>query len=185
MNLLDKIKKVLVTSSSNSQQIVINNGDILRKNKSRYVADWVYSFNNSLKCSDGSTLPIEATNSVITGVSSYKNEILIRQIVAGISKGYTPLVVSIKGRDGLLYRVLRSIYEESAIDYVSENYASGRYSPFTGMTADKIVDFFYQLVCDFQPEQTNGMLIRNYVKVCVAVFFFKQQYSSKSDYGTT
>lgn len=171
MKLLDKLKNMLDMPSDSTQQIVISDRNTLMRNRGRYVADWVYSYDSSLICSDGSKLQIDAENSIITGTSVFKKEILTRQIVAGISNGYIPFVVSANGRNGLLYRVLRSIYSESAINYVSSEYASGQYNPFVGISADKIADFFYQLVCDFQSEQTNGMLVRNYVNVCVTVFF--------------
>lgn len=171
MKLIDKLKNILDVPTDSSQQILISDRNALMRNRSRYVADWVYSYDSSLICSDGSKLQIDAENSVITGTSAFKNEILTRQIVAGISNGYIPFVISANGKNGLLYRVLRSIYNESAINYVSKEYASGQYNPFMGISADKIADFFYQLVCDFQLEQTNGMLVRNYVNVCVAVFF--------------
>ncbi|MBD5525395.1 MAG: hypothetical protein HDR04_13455 [Lachnospiraceae bacterium] len=171
MRLIDIIKKALDRPSNDSHQIVIREGASLSQRRNLNLADWVYSFDNTLKCSDGSSLPIDNVNALITGDSLYKNEIITRQIVAGLLKGYTPLVISANGKNGLLYNVLRTIFDESSINYISEEYSSKRYSPFSGLTIDEVTDFFYGLVCDFQTDQINGMLVRNYVSVCVSVFF--------------
>lgn len=171
MKLIDKIKNALDISPDNSHPIAIREGANLPQNRSSSIADWVYSCDNTLKCSDATSMPIEAVNALVTGNSIYKNEILTRQIVAGISNGYIPLVISSSGRNSLLYNVLRTIYDESSINYLSEDYSSKRYNPFCGLTINQITDFFYELVSDFQINQVNGMLVRNYVNVCVAVFF--------------
>lgn len=171
MSFVDKLKEMFDTPSDELRQIVIRGNTGLTQNRNLNVADWVYSVDNTLKCSDGSSLPIDAVNTLITGDSLYKNEILIRQIVAGLLMGYTPLVISANGKNGLVYNVIRTIFDESSISYVSEECSSRRYSPFLDLSIDEVTDFFYELVCDFQTEQVNGMLVRNYVNVCVSVLF--------------
>ncbi|MDR0918197.1 MAG: hypothetical protein LBM93_02955 [Oscillospiraceae bacterium] len=125
----------------------------------------------TLYCGDGTTLNITATSALITGVSSYRGQILIRQLSSAIKSGYTPIVLSSNGKNGEFYRALRSIYPESLIHYISDSNDSGGYNPFVGISPTRIADFFYQLITTFQQFPTNNMLIRNYINVCVRIFF--------------
>lgn len=172
MKLIDKFKEEFGIRSGYSSNIVIRNQNTLRLPRNRYVPEWVYDFDATLKCSDGSSLRIDAVNTLITGNSLYKNEIIIRQIVAGIAKGYTPLIISANGKNSLLYNQIRSIYDESSIDYISEDFSSKRYDPFQGLNVNDVIEFFCGLVFDLQTDQMNGILVKNYVRVCVSIFFF-------------
>jgi hypothetical protein len=161
------------SSSSGQQGIVINarsDGQSLTGLPS-HIATWVFDHNTTLKCNDGTNLPIRAKHALITGVSAHKNEILTRQIVAGIREGYTPVVLSNNGRQGGLFSILRTIYPENTVKYLADSADSECYNPFGGVPHSLVAEFFYQLITTMQRQVTNGMLVRNYVNVCVRVFF--------------
>lgn len=178
MSFLTKIKSLLSGNvrahSSGRQQIeIIHRSDGLTSaGTSPFIAPWVSSFTRTLKCSDGTDLPIRTTPSLITGTSEYKKEILTRQIASAIRDGYTPIVLSANGQQSDVFDVLRTIYHESAINYISETINSGCYDPFGNLPQGFIIEFFYQMVTMLQQQPTNGMLIRNYISICVRVFFF-------------
>lgn len=177
MSVLTKIKSLLSgnvqAQSSGRQQIRIikRNDGLTSAGPPSLIAPWVSSFTRTLQCSDGTDLPIRTTPSLVTGTSAHKKEILTRQIASAIRDGYTPIVLSANGQQSEVFNVLRTIYHESAINYISETINSGCYDPFGNLPQSIIIDFFYQMVSILQQQSTNGMLIRNYISTCVRVFF--------------
>jgi len=177
VSILSNLKALITGNNSDSspmrQGIVINSrsdGQSL-SGFPPHVATWVLEYNTTLKCNDGTNLPINAKNTLITGVSANKNEIIRRQIVAGLREGYTPVVLSNNGKQSALFEILRTVYPESAIKYLADSTDSDCYNPFGGIDQSQVTEFFYQLITTMQRQITNGMLIRNYVNVCVRVFF--------------
>lgn len=177
MSMLARLKSLLSGNmeahSSGHQQIeIITRSDGLTSaGPPSFIAPWVSSFTRTLQCSDGTDLPIRTTSSLITGTSAHKKEVLIRQIASAIRDGYTPIVLSASGQQSEVFNVLRTIYDESAINYISETVNSGCYDPFGNLPQRFIIEFFYQMVSILQQQTTNGMLIRNYISTCVSVFF--------------
>ncbi len=177
MRLFERVKALLTddlrSQASGRQQIVISSRSdgLTVSGLPSFVAPWVSNFDSSLKCSDGTNLPVRTTPALITGSSADKDEILIRQIAGAVRSGYTPMVLSSNGRQGDVYRVLRTIYPESAINYISESGDSGCYDPFGVIPCSEVEKLFYQMVTILHPNPGNSMLIRNYINVCVAVMF--------------
>lgn len=177
MSLLNKMKSLLSgdsqTLQSDQQQIVFDSRSDGNSAGSipSFVAPWVSGFTRTLKCSDGTDLPIRTTSSLVTGVSAYKDEILIRQIVSAVCDGFTPIVLSSNGQQSKVFSILRTIYPEFAVNYISKSLNSGCYNPFRNISHRCISEFFYQMVMELQQQPTNGMLVRNYINVCVSVFF--------------
>jgi hypothetical protein len=136
-----------------------------------HIAPWVLDYPKTLRCGDGTQLPIKATSTLITGLSAHSSEIITRQIVCALREGYTPVVLSSIGKNGGVYDTLRTIYPESAVHYISDSGDSGCYNPFKDISLSHLADFFYHLVTIFQQQPTNNMLVRNYINVCVKVFF--------------
>lgn len=177
MNILSRVKSLVSGSDSSvqrpNQQInIINRGDGLSvSGLPPYIASWVPEYPKTLYCGDGTHLPITVTNSLITGSSAHRSEILIRQIAKALLEGYTPVVLSSNGKSGEMYSILRTIYPEHALRYIADSTDSGCYNPFEGISPERIAEFFYHLTTTFQQQPTNGMLVRNYINVCVRVFF--------------
>lgn len=177
MNLLKRLRTLLNGNCrswrSNRQKIVINSRSdgLSEMGIPVFVAPWILNFARTLKCIDGTDFPIRTTSSLVTGTSAYKHEILKRQIVSGILDGFTPIVLSNDGQQGEVFNILRTIYPECAVNYISEYVNSGYYNPFGHIPNHCIVEFFYQMVMDLQQQIVNGMLVRNYIDVCVRVFF--------------
>lgn len=171
MNLFEKVKSLLIDDGQPQIVISSRSDGLSVTGMPVFIAPWISNCTKTLRCSDGTNLPIRTTSSLITGVSAYKKEILIRQIANAICDGFTPVVLSSNGQYGEVFDVLRTIYAEFAINYISESINSGCYVPFGSIPSDYIVEFFYQMVMEFQQQPTNGMLVRNYINVCVRVFF--------------
>lgn len=177
MELLKKLRTLLngdcQSQRPSQQQIVITGrGDRLSgMGIPAFIAPWISNFARTLKCSDGTDLPIRTTSSLVTGTSAYKDEILTRHIVSGILDGYTPVVLSSDGQQGEVFSILSTIYPEFAVNYISEYVNSGCYNPFVHIPNHCIVELFYQMVMELQQQMVNGMLVRNYIDVCVRVLF--------------
>lgn len=177
MRLHEWVKKLLTSNlqiqAPGRQQIMISSRSdgLTIAGLPSFVAPWVSDFDGTLRCKDGTDLPIRTTPTLITGSSANKDEILIRQIASAVRSGYTPVVLSSDGRQGSVYQVLRTIYPEAAINYISKSMDSGCYDPFGSIPLSEVENLFYQMVITFQQQPGNSMLIRNYVNVCVTVLF--------------
>ncbi len=175
MSLFEKMRTLLCGDSQTQQQIIISgrsDGNSLMGIPT-FVAPWILDYPRKLKCNDGTDLPIRTTSTLVTGESAYKDQIITQQIVCAIRDGYTPVVLSGDGREGEVFKILQTIYPESAINYISET-NSDCYAPFENISHNNIVDFFYQMVMELQQQPGNGMLIKNYINVCVKVFFLSK-----------
>jgi len=180
MNLKSKFNKLINDSGLRTlvpykQQkiVVINRSDGLSAvGLPLHIAPWVSDFTNTLYCGDRTNLPIKTSNTLITGTSAHRKEILERQIADAIRRGYTPVVLSSIGKSSEIYRVLNTIFSEKHIHYIANSYNSNYYLPFFGMPQNQIANFFYQLVTTFDSQaMASSMLVKRYIDVCVKVFF--------------
>lgn len=161
-----------ISKNDNNQiKIIKRNDGLATTGLPSFINPQIASFSTSLQCGDGTKLNITTASSLVTGVSSYSGEILIKQIASALKSGYAPLVISSSGKTGKIYQALRLVYPESLLHYISDSNDSGSYNPFGLIPHSRISDFFYRIITTSQQYPTNNMLIRNYINVCVRVFF--------------
>ena len=131
--------------------------------------------NNDIICCEGSRCRIKPVNSLITGLSSnvnFKNDILYRQIVSAVREGYIPFVISSRNKDNGFYAYVNNIFYEGGLVYFdSANSDNNYYYPFQNMSANSITNFFCELAGSIQSQFGNSQNLRNYISVCVNVFF--------------
>ena len=178
MDIISKIKSIVRSSDLSAhrqrQQIsIINRSDGLTSSGlPSHVNSQIVTYPNTLLCGDGTNLPVKTTNTLLSGSSTNRNEIVYRQIADAIKKGFTPFVLSSQSKSGELYNILRTIYAENALNYIASNDSSDYYLPFLGMSQSRVADFFYQLATTLNPQATsNSMLFKRYIDVCVKVFY--------------
>lgn len=177
MGLKSKLKKLLGGNNHSSplgnNQLVINrrNDGLSNSGLPSFIAHGITTFPKSILCNDGTTLQLYPKSSLITGTSFNRAYVLKMQIASALCQGYTPVVLSSNGKRGEAFRALSDMYHPSAINYISDSNDSGYYDPFGGVSHNRIEEFFFQLVNMFQQQTVNSMLIRNYINVCVNVFF--------------
>jgi hypothetical protein len=137
----------------------------------QFISPAVKSVSNTILCNEGTTLRLPPLSSLITGTSSNREYVLQMQIASAICNGYTPIVLSSNGQRGEAYSALSTMYHPHGINYISDSNESGFYDPFGGVSHSRIEEFFFQLVNMSQQQPPNSLLSRNYINVCVRVFF--------------
>lgn len=178
LNLFQNFANLIGNSSSllrfpqGEQRITINarSDGLSLSGLPQFIAPQVADYPTGLRCCDGTDLDAQVINTLITGKSSYRGEIISRQLICAVKHGFTPIILSSKGRAGEAYQILRTIYTEEAIHFISDSEDSGIYSPFAGMPEAEIVEFYHKLAMAFQPQPVNQMLVRGYISVCVKIF---------------
>lgn len=172
MGFVSKVKALLNNNQNQPQIIIRSRSDGLTKaGLPSYIEQNINNYPKTLRCGDRTELPFKTSNTLISGKSVNRDEILYGQIAAAMRNGYTPVVLSSKGKEGEIYRVLRTIYYESDISFIANNSSSDYYLPFSGMEQSRIADFFYSLTTTINLNAAaNGMLIKKYIDVCVKVF---------------
>jgi len=177
MSLKSKLKKFFGgigsgTSQGASQIMISTRTDgLTASGLPSFISPSVKAVPNTILCNEGTTLRLPPLSSLITGTSCYREYVLQMQIASAIFHGYTPIVLSSNGQRGETYSVLKTIYYSTAINYISDSNESGFYNPFEGVSHSCIEEFFFQLVNMSQQQPPNGLLARNYINVCVKVFF--------------
>lgn len=180
MSLKSKLKKLFGGSDGNNRRPSSGNSQIMITTRTdgltasglpQFISPAVKEVPNTIMCNEGTTLRFPPLSSLITGTSSHGEYVLQMQIACAICNGYTPIVLSSNGQRGEAHSVLRTIYYPSAINYISDSTESGFYDPFGGVAHNRIEEFFFLLVNMSQQQPPNSLLARNYINVCVRVFF--------------
>lgn len=179
MSLKSKFKKLFGGSDGNTRRPSCSNRQIMITTRTdglsasglpQFINSAVKEISNTIMCNEGTELRLSPISSLVTGTSLQRECVLEMQIASAICNGYTPIVLSSNGQRGEAYSVLRSIYDLSAINYISDTIESGFYEPFGGVSQNRLEEFFFQLV-NMSQQPPNSLLSRNYINVCVRVFF--------------
>lgn len=136
-----------------------------------HVNPQIASIPGNLLCKDGTQLPIRVSNTLLTGTSAIRGEIVHLQLANALKAGFIPLVVSSRRQMSGFFEALRLIYYEEDIHVISETNHGDYYLPFLGMAPADMADFFYRVAVTLNPVAVaNSMLYKRYIDVCVRLF---------------